>query len=189
VCLIAKRVHEEADQILDRVYDARSLEQVFNVIRNVKGYGPFLAYEVVSDLLYTGITPFNVNDWANAGPGAMNGIHRIFFNPQAPSELNDFNSRDYKSKHLPKDVTYLDLMQWLREHQDIGFECVKRIFGCDFNQISWQNRELDLRCIEHQLCEYSKIMKLYAGTGRNFSGHVKPIDRGPEDFERMKAAF
>ena len=167
VCLIAKRVHDQAQEILNRVWDARSLEGVFNEIRVVKGYGPFLAYEVVSDLLYTGLTPFHVNDWANAGPGAINGLGRIFGTVK-------------KKHHLP-------MMQWLRENQSVGFEAVKKIFGCDFQKIAWQGRELDLRCIEHQLCEYSKIVKLYQGKGRNFSGHVKPIDRGPEDFERMKS--
>lgn len=169
VCLIAKRVHETAQDTLDRVFDCRKLEDVFKVINSVKGYGPFLSYEVVSDVLYTGLTPFNVNDWANAGPGAINGLGRIF------GEVK---------KHQ-----YLPMMQWLRENQDVGFEAVKRTFGLDFKQIAWQGRELDLRCIEHQLCEYSKIVKLYQGTGRNFSGHVKPIDRGPADLERMRAAF
>lgn len=167
VCLIAKRVHDTAEDTLDKVLNARSLEQVFDVIRAVKGYGPFLAYEVVSDILYTGITPFHVNDWANAGPGAINGLGRIF--------------------GTVKKKSYLPMMQWLRENQSTGFEAVKQIFGCDFQSIAWQGRELDLRCIEHQLCEYSKIVKLYQGTGRNFSGHVKPIDRGPDDFERMQA--
>ena len=175
VCMIAKRVHETAKDTLEKINQARSLEQVFDVIRAVKGYGPFLAYEVVSDILYTGLTPFGVNDWANAGPGAMNGINRIFL--------------PVSEKQRGKKMPFLDIMQWLRLNQDTGFEAVKKLFGCDFKSIAWQGRPLDLRCIEHQLCEYSKIVKLYQGNGRNFSGHVKPIDRGPADFERMKAIF
>jgi len=175
VCLIAKRVHDTAQDTLDGINNARSLEQVFDVIRAVRGYGPFLAYEVVSDILYTGITPFSVNDWANAGPGAMNGIARIF--------------HPMSEKQRGKKMPFLDIMQWLRTNQKTGFDAVKFLFGCDFESIAWQRRPLDLRCIEHQLCEYSKIVKLYQGNGRNFSGHVKPIDRGPDDFERMKALF
>ncbi len=56
---------------------ARSLEQVFEIMKEVRSFGNFLAYQYAIDLNYSSIVDFDENDFVVPGPGALDGISKI----------------------------------------------------------------------------------------------------------------
>jgi hypothetical protein len=66
--------------ITEKVIEARSLKDVFELIASFPSLGPFLAYQLTIDLNYTTIIDFDENDYVVAGPGARSGISKCFPN-------------------------------------------------------------------------------------------------------------
>jgi sRNA-binding regulator protein Hfq len=109
--------------------------------------GPFMAYEVVTDLRHTYLLE-NANDimtWANAGPGAMRGLNRL-----------TGRSLDYCRKSHP----------WCEEMQDL-FEQVKKILAPSI--IFRNGANYEMREIEGGLCEFDKYSRIYKSEGRTRS--------------------
>lgn len=135
-----------------QLVSCRTLESAHGVLSSVYGFGNFLAYQVLVDLLYplrvysdAPLLPFSHNDWASAGPGARRGIAML---------LND---------DVPRDD--LAVMRWLRQHQRDEFDRL----GLDFPYLTTHTRiplELTLANIQNCLCEFHKYVKIRAGTGR-----------------------
>jgi hypothetical protein len=79
---------ERKDYIIDKLEEAIeqdkcSLEYCWKLLRDYPYMGPFMAYEVVTDLRFTYMLSA-ANDkltWANAGPGAMRGLNRLTGRP------------------------------------------------------------------------------------------------------------
>jgi hypothetical protein len=91
----------------------------------VPGIGPFIAYEIVSDLRWTLLTKaHDINTWANIGPGCKRGLER-----------------------LGMEVHLDSLRHLLSITPDLG-------------------RPLELREIEHSLCEFDKYQRVKTGAGR-----------------------
>lgn len=114
------------------------------------GWGPFMAYEVVTDLRHTRYLR-NAPDiwaWANAGPGAIRGLNRLY-------------GRDLAAKPRPEQTNaeMLKLMIELNDLDEPGFNAT---FGepCDVNP------RFEMRDIEHSLCEFDKIERVRKGEGK-----------------------
>jgi len=60
-----------------------SLESAWNWFRDYPYMGPFMSYEVVTDLRHTYLLEdaTDIDKWANAGPGAMRGLNRLTGRP------------------------------------------------------------------------------------------------------------
>ena len=127
--------------LYERICQADSLEQVFNILLDIHCVGPFISYEVCIDLMYANLIPFTENDWANAGPGCRKGIALLF--PQS----------FWKKR-------FLEAMRDLQREQQQQFLRL----GLDFPY--YQGKLLSLRNIEHSLCEYSKYWSLQRGVGK-----------------------
>lgn len=112
-----------------------TLERVTNALTHYFGWGPFMSYEVATDLRYTRYlrdAPDKLT-WANAGPGARRGLARL------------------DGTKLPSPSEALEQMQWL----------LGRI------QPMWSyTPPLELREIEHSLCEFDKYERVRCGEGR-----------------------
>ena len=70
---------KDKNYLIDTMYGISSLEKIWNVLRDYPYMGPFMAYEVVTDLRHTYVAD-NADDimtWANPGPGAMRGLNRL----------------------------------------------------------------------------------------------------------------
>ena len=61
-----------------RVADARSMRQVFDLLRSCPGLGDFLSYQYAIDLNYGPITNFSEMEFVVPGPGAREGIRKCF---------------------------------------------------------------------------------------------------------------
>jgi 5-hmdU DNA kinase-like protein len=146
------RLRDNFSQLYTRIEQASSLEQIHLALSKEQGFGNFLAYQTLVDLLYPlpmyggrPLLPFSHDDWASAGPGAQRGV-RLLLLPGARAE-------------------YLDIMRWLRVHQRAEFQRL----GLDFPFLQAANGseiEISLANIQNCLCEYHKYVKIRAGTGR-----------------------
>lgn len=136
----------------DDLLSARSAKQAYNIIQSQKGFGNFLSYQVLVDLLYpvnyydgSSILPFSTDDWSSPGPGAQKGIKRLV---RDPSQVNN-----------------LDIMRWLKNNQRQEFERL----GLEFPYISSYSTdkvELSLADIQNCLCEFYKYEKILNSEGR-----------------------
>lgn len=109
--------------------------------------GPFMAYEVVCDLRYTALldkAPDRLT-WANPGPGAKRGIHRLVHNTE-------------RGKAPPGGGWEGDFYQ--RQMQRLLAESRER------QNWPWQDRPWEMREVEHTLCEFDKYQRVKLGEGK-----------------------
>lgn len=114
------------------------LQSTFNWFRKFKGCGPFMSYEIVTDLRHTDLLngAGDIWTWANAGPGATRGLNRL-----------QGRSLDVH----PKPVQLLDEMQTLLRESSV--------YAKDLPA-------MELRDIEHSLCELDKYLRVWNKEGR-----------------------
>ena len=120
-----------------------SLEKAWKLFRDYPYMGPFMAYEVVTDLRDTYLLEdaHDVNTWANAGPGAMRGLNRL-------------TGRDltFSKKSHP----------WNEEMQELWkISTTERLDGhlIDFTKF-------EIRDTEGGLCEFDKYSRILKNEGR-----------------------
>lgn len=70
--------HMMRDDAPRRVAEARSLREVFEILRGYPSLGDFLAFQFAVDLNYSAIIEFSEMDFVVAGPGATDGIRKCF---------------------------------------------------------------------------------------------------------------
>jgi hypothetical protein len=69
-----------------KIAAAKSLREVFQILRSFPSVGDFLAFQYAVDLNYSDLTQFTEMDFVVAGPGARSGIRKAFADPV---ELSD----------------------------------------------------------------------------------------------------
>lgn len=106
------------------------------------GWGPFMTYEWVTDLRWTRYLEHAVDThtWANAGPGALRGLKRL-------------EHPEFKLEGPP--VKQDDALGRMRQLLRLAPKFLPPEFG-----------ELELRDIEHSLCEVDKYLRVYHGEGK-----------------------
>lgn len=108
--------------------------------------GPFMAYEVVTDLRHTPVlaNAADIMTWANPGPGAARGASRVAV-----------GRPDYYNRHSAHD---LDMIQKLMQR------LLKMSAHPDHWPAEWPAWEM--REVEHTLCEWEKYERARLGQGR-----------------------
>lgn len=76
------------DEVPKRVADARSMKEVFRLLRSYPLIGDFLAYQFATDLNYSNLCDFDEMQFVVPGPGALDGIRKCF------SSLGGLNETD-----------------------------------------------------------------------------------------------
>ncbi len=69
-----------------RVGRAKSLEEVFAILRSYPSLGAFLAFQYAIDVNYSELTDFSEMDFVVPGPGALDGIVKCFSNTSGMAE-------------------------------------------------------------------------------------------------------
>lgn len=119
-----------------------SLENAWDWLRKFSYLGDFMAYELVSDLRFTSAlrrAP-DILTWANAGPGAMRGLNRLY-----GRKLN------FSQKKV----------NWNKEMHEL------LILSRQKENWPWTDvRPLEMREIEHSLCEFDKYTRVDKGEGK-----------------------
>lgn len=63
---------------VERLMEAKKMQQAFEVIKNFPGLGDFLAYQLLIDINYSTILNFSESEFVVPGPGAKGGISKCF---------------------------------------------------------------------------------------------------------------
>jgi len=127
-----------------------------DILRAYPMQGPFTAYEVICDMRYQKGMLDKAPDrrkWANLGPGARRGINRIVSGKKKPNVFRTTEEYIEFMRELLKTSP-----QYLGEH-------VKR-----------EKLPLEMREIEHSLCEFDKWLRV-----NNSEGRPRSLYRRKED--------
>jgi len=110
------------DRLVDRIVAARSLDQVFETLKEYPSLGNFLAFQLAIDLNYSEMIDFSEMDFVVAGPGACDGIRKCFSDTSGLTERNVIAAMsdiaEDEFKRLDLDFPYL----WGRPLQLIDFQ-------------------------------------------------------------------
>lgn len=147
--IVLGRLWEQRDQIvalLQGELGEATLEGVWDRVCNNSyfiGWGGFMTYEWVTDLRHTRYlcNAPDIHTWANAGPGAVRGLNRLFERP-----LDHGIKKDASNKEMRL------LMDWMN----------------DYHNGAWPVAfpRLEMRDVEHSLCEFDKYQRVLAGEGK-----------------------
>tara|TARA_R100001377_G_scaffold83696_1_gene65685 strand:+ start:526 stop:1356 length:831 start_codon:yes stop_codon:yes gene_type:complete len=141
------KVEQTIDKILTPLYEnpptiyKNSLEKTWAEYLPYAGFSGFMAYEVVTDLRHSKYLE-NADDimtWANAGPGAKRGLNRIYGRPL---------DQTIKGFQLTEEM---ELLLNFSDQEGILEKYVPN---------------LEMREIEHCLCEFDKYERVRLGQGR-----------------------
>jgi hypothetical protein len=89
-----------------KIAAAKSLSEVFQILRSFPSFGDFLAFQYAVDLNYSDLTQFTEMDFVVAGPGARSGIRKAFAESVALSdeeiirEVTEAAEREFEKRGL-----------------------------------------------------------------------------------------
>ena len=118
-----------------------SVQETHESLCEIDGIGPFVAHEIVTDLMYTKWLK-NAPDrmtWVNVGPGSKRGLNRVF---ERPLETN------------------VSVRQALDEMMFLLKLALKK-----FPKYDPMFKTMELRTIEDCLCEFDKYQRVKSGEG------------------------
>lgn len=142
ICEALNVVHEMRGDIAQALREKPSLKLCTELLMKVPTIGPFIAYEIACDLRFTKVLDraSDIHTWANAGPGAKRGIHRL---------LNG-GAHTWTGKKPDYLKAMRELLLLAPKHFDTE--------GGEF--------PFELREIEHSLCEFDKYLRVKFGEGK-----------------------
>jgi hypothetical protein len=76
------------DQLPERLAACASMRAGYELLLGYRGIGPFLAYQLITDLNYTSVLDFSEMEFVMAGPGARSGLRKCF------SDVGDYDEAD-----------------------------------------------------------------------------------------------
>lgn len=121
-------------KVFEKILGAKSMEQVYGLLRDCSFIGDFLAYQYTIDFNYSPVIDFSEDSFVKAGIGAIRGIKKCF------------TTLDGKS--------FEDIIRYTQENFDkfqekFGFNDFKNLFG----------RNLTLIDIQNCFCETDKYLR------------------------------
>lgn len=139
---------------IDKVLTAHDQKEVFNTLKELRGFSDFLAYQVFVDFTYAEDFPFSENEFTVAGPGCHKGLDYLFTNRDG--------------------MTYEEAIFWVRDNFD---KLAKRARAKGVTKLKWEphilfadlpieDRCLNVMSLENCFCELSKYIRVVEGTGR-----------------------
>ena len=138
-----KPIYKDSDKIAEVAKSTRSLQETHEFFKQYRGWGGggFMSYEVVTDLNYTPVLRYAEDrfEWANAGPGAIRGLNRIH-----QRELKKGMSQIQANHEMQ--LLLEDAKEFILPHVPLA--------------------EVDMRTIEHSLCEWDKYERVLHGQGK-----------------------
>lgn len=132
---VCSNIWSMKDHLVTIARNTRSLQNTFEHLLTIPYIGPFMAYEIVTDLRHTRVLEdaTDMYSWANPGPGAKRGLERL--------------GLEWKP-----DAKAIEAMQGLLARSRA-------------NLPEWVP-DLEMRDIEHSLCEVDKMCRVKFGGGQ-----------------------
>lgn len=121
------------DKLPDQLIDAATPREAFGLLLSYPSIGPFLAYQLLTDLSYTPYLHFGETEFVCPGPGAIDGLYKCFSDPVGMSPV--------------------ELIHWTMESQSDEFDRHE----IDFDDL-W-GRPLQLIDCQNLFCEISKYAR------------------------------
>lgn len=150
--------------IVEKLLKAKNQQEAFEIIKSVRGFADFLAYQVYVDLTYIPEFPFSENEFVIAGPGCKRGLDHIFIDKDGMNYeecifwlRNNINMEGYSLFRND------ELYDWAEENgkKQKEYDPYKL-----FNDLPEYDRCMNVMSIENCMCELSKYIKAVKGTGR-----------------------
>lgn len=134
--------------IVTKLLKAKDQQECFEVIKSVRGFADFLAYQVFVDLTYIPEFPFSENEFTVAGPGCKKGLDLLFTDRAG--------------------LTYEECLFWLRDSWETLCEDLQIPWDSDklFSDLPKYDRCMNVMSLENCFCEFSKYMRAKTGQGR-----------------------
>lgn len=134
--------------VLESIKEAKDQKEVYNILLNCHGLGPFLSYQIFVDFTYIKEFPFSENEFTIAGPGCKKGLNIIF---------KDFDGLNFE-----------EALFWLRDNQYNIFKDLNYNPKELFHDLPEEDRYINLMSWENLMCESSKLYRiLNGGRGKN----------------------
>jgi hypothetical protein len=133
--------------VADALTQARSLQQVFAILKQLPSFGDFLAFQLAIDLNYSTLIDFPEDSFVVAGPGARDGIAKCFDN------AGEFATED--------------IIGLMHDRQDREFERL----GVSFQSL-W-GRSLQLIDCQNLFCEIGKYARVAHPDAAGVSGRTR----------------
>lgn len=122
------------DRFAERLTEADSMREGFDLLRSYPSIGPFLAYQFITDINYSEIVDFSEEEFVAAGPGAQEGLRKCFADTGG--------------------LAHEDLIRVMMDIQDEEFERL----GLDFQNLF--GRRLQLIDCQNLFCEVAKYARV-----------------------------
>jgi hypothetical protein len=122
------------EQFPNRLSQCASMSDAYELMLSVPSFGPFLAYQFVTDLNYGPLTHFTEMEFVKAGPGALDGVAKCFESTEG--------------------ISAEKLIRHMAENQDNYFALLE----IDFANL-W-GRPLQLIDCQNLFCEISKYSRV-----------------------------
>ena len=135
------------DALPAKVSDSKSMQAVFNLLRDYPMIGDFLAYQYAIDINYSPLTNFSEMSFVVPGPGAKDGIRKCFSN---------FGG-----------LTEVDIMKLMADRQEDEFNRL----GLEFKSL-W-GRTLQLIDCQNLFCEVDKYARIAHPEIKGVTGRSK----------------
>ena len=134
--------------IVKKLLQAKDQQECFEVIKSVRGFADFLAYQVFVDLTYIPEFPFSENEFTIAGPGCCKGLDILFTDRTG--------------------LTYEECLFWLRDNWETLCDDLFIPWDADmlFSDLPEYDRCMNVMSLENCFCEFSKYMRAKTGQGR-----------------------
>lgn len=149
ICDAVSNLWKWRETIAETLIESASLEKSTQYLCGFPAIGKFIAYELVTDFRHTPILnkATDIYTWANPGPGAIRGMHRILFNTERGK--------------LPKGKK-VDYQETMRSLIPLAEEAFNEMYKVGVGvRVS-----IEMRDIEHSLCEFDKYMRVKNNEGR-----------------------
>lgn len=154
-CKAITEFYRQRKKLANIIRESRTVEHWVYQLQKFPLVGPFVAYELATDIRHLAdigvlVEPYDIMTWANPGPGARRGLNRIYGRP--------LKNRTPVKKMISEMVEILELSRTERP--------------------TWLPA-LELRDIEHSLCEFDKYMRVKRGQGKPRSRYLPPAQGEP----------
>ena len=130
---VIKPAFEDIESLVD-VAIKGDPEEFMKYVTNYPGVGDFIGYEMYCNFALIDFVPFGFNDFVNIGPGALEGLYRVYGKEQVKAVKDKKSLLDSLQKEFPEFIESSKL---------------------NFHYLS-EDKSVHLRVIEHSLCEFHK---------------------------------
>ena len=135
------------DEFPQRILNLRSMQSLYDGLKEYPNIGPFLAYQLAIDINYSILTDFSEMGFVKAGPGAIDGVRKCF------TSLGDYSEED--------------LIKLMADNQEKEFDRLGIAF------LNLWGRPLQLSDCQNLFCEVDKYSRVAHPEVTGVSGRIR----------------